>query len=322
MSKSLLLWLGIVLVLSAPVYSDNSYNSYESDYFTLKANSDNRLAEIEQYVDLARFRLDSLLGETLFYKPEIYLFDDMAAFNKMVEGRFPDWGAAAAIPERKMIILKSPDRFNLNKSLKELVIHEYAHLIVFQKSIFFEPPRWVNEGVAMYSSREWGWSDNIAMNKSALFGQFIPLKEIDQVNRFNESKAQIAYAESFLAVKYLIDNYTKNSMKRYFEGYVISGNRDSALMKAAGANAKEFEAEINEHLNKQFNLAGLLMDTIFFWIFLALVLVVGAFLKFKKRRSYYKKWEDEEKLHSTDFEYGDMNNPEQIDEDDDEAWRS
>jgi hypothetical protein len=63
------------------------------------------------------------------------------------------------------------------------------------------------------------------------------------------------------------------------------------------------------------------MDTIILWLFLAMVVIVAFFLRFKKRRSYYKKWDEEEKLHSTDFDYGDSTRPEQSDEDD-EPWRS
>ena len=44
-------------------------------------------------------------------------------------------------------------------------------------------------------------------------------------------------------------------------------------------------------------------------------------MRYRKKRSYYKKWEEEEKLHSTDFDYGDPDNPETTD-DDGESWRS
>ncbi|MCK4461083.1 MAG: LPXTG cell wall anchor domain-containing protein, partial [candidate division Zixibacteria bacterium] len=69
-----------------------------------------------------------------------------------------------------------------------------------------------------------------------------------------------------------------------------------------------------------FNIATLFMDTMFFWLGLAMIVIIAAFLRYRKRRKYYKQWEEEEKLHSTDFDYGDPDNPEQID--DDEPWRS
>jgi hypothetical protein len=58
------------------------------------------------------------------------------------------------------------------------------------------------------------------------------------------------------------------------------------------------------------------------WLFVALavVVVIGAFLRFRRRRQYYRRWEEEENLHSTDFDYGDPDNPEATD--DEEPWRS
>ena len=51
-----------------------------------------------------------------------------------------------------------------------------------------------------------------------------------------------------------------------------------------------------------------------------MIVVVATFLRYRTRRKYSKQWEEEEKLQSTDFDYGDPDNPEQID--DDEPWRS
>ncbi len=62
------------------------------------------------------------------------------------------------------------------------------------------------------------------------------------------------------------------------------------------------------------------MDTFLFWIGLALIVVVGTFLRYRKRRQLFKKWERDEKFQSTDFDYGDPDHPERTD--DDEPWRS
>ncbi len=280
-----------------------------------------------QYIELSdsilnssRQKMINLLQDSLPYKPSVYVLSNLDEFNSLVSGRFPDWGAGVAIPERKMIVIKSPMRFNLNKSLEQLLAHEYAHLAVSHKSLFNHPPRWFNEGVAMYISEEWGWSNNIAMGKASVFGQFIGLQDIELVNRFNEGKAQVAYAESYLAVRYMLKHYGKNAVKIFLEQINSKKSIDEAMYIATGSTMNEFQNDFESSLHKQFNYASLFMDTIFFWIALAGIVVYAFFLQFKKRREYYKKWEEEEKLHSTDFDYGDSDNPEHID-DDDEAWR-
>ena len=96
---------------------------------------------------------------------------------------------------------------------------------------------------------------------------------------------------------------------------------DLARLSASGANLQEFETEYNQYLKKTYNLISLFTDMMFLWIGLAVVVVVGFILQYQKRRKYYKEWEDQEKYQSSDFDYGDPDNPEQID-DDDEPWRS
>ena len=280
-----------------------------------------------RYIEMAdsvlnqtRVRLQEFLSDSLSYKPSIHLVEDINRFHSLIRGRFPDWGAAAAFPERHLMAIKSPDKFNINKSLKELLIHEYTHLVVHDMSGFYSPPRWFDEGMAMFVSMEWSWSDNLAMNRAAVFGDLLPLGHISKLNRFGHGKAQVAYAESYLAVKYMYDNYGARSLRVYLDRIASGGTPSQALMASTGANALEFEQEFHKHLTKRFNIMMLFMDTMFFWVGLSIVVIIGVFLRYRKRRQYYKKWEEEEKLHSTDFDYGDSDHPEQID--DDEPWRS
>ena len=281
-----------------------------------------------RYVDLAdsvlnsvRARLQTMLKDTLPYKASIYIVEDLDHFQRLIRGRFPDWGAAVALPERKLIAIKSPDKFNLGKSLQELLAHEYAHLVVAHRTGFYFPPRWFDEGMAMLVSTEWSWSDNLAMSKAAVFGDFIPLRSIEQVNRFNQDKAQVAYAQSYLAVKYFFDEYGMNAVNIFFDEIAKGSSLDAALVASTGSNYREFEDEYRQYLRTHYNLVTLFTDTMYFWLGLAVIVVIGAFLQFRKRRKYYKKWEEQERLQSTDFDYGDSDQTEQID-DEDEPWRS
>jgi hypothetical protein len=240
-------------------------------------------------------------------------------FDSLLGGKFPDWGAAAALPEEGLIIIKSPAAFNLGKSLEELASHEYSHLALAHKLGFLVAPRWFDEGLAMLVSTEWGWEDNLAMSRAVLFGQTIPLAEIDRVNRFSEGQAHVAYAESYLAVKYLYDNYQVNGVMLFFNALLAGEPIDSALVKSVGSTYAGFEKEFRQWLKERYTITNLFMDTIYFWMVLAVVLIVGVILSYRRRRSVYKRWEKEEELESKDFDYGDSDNPEQID--DDEPWR-
>ena len=290
-----------------PIVRDNYLYYFDDSSFITVA---------DRILPNVRSRLGALIGDTLPYKPAIYIVDDLNYFNKLIGGKFPDWGAAAAFPERKLIAIKSPTRFNINRSLEELLAHEYAHLVTSHTSGFHSPPRWLDEGLSMFVSMEWSWSDNLAMSKAAVFGQYVSFEEIERVNRFSEGKAHVAYAQSYLAVTFLIDNYTKNAVRVFLNEVALGKSPEIALYVATGSTPEEFEGDFRAHLNGRFNVLSLFMDTIFFWLGLAIIAIVGALLKFRKRRQYYRKWEQEERIHSTDFDYGDVENPEQLDDDD------
>jgi len=174
--------------------------------------------------------------------------------------------------------------------------------------------------MAMLTSSEWSWSDNLEMSKTAVFGDFYNLNDIRNVNRFSESQAHTAYSQSFLSVKYFFDNYGINGINIFLDSIASGATIDNALLASTGANYKEFNEEIKIDLRKRYNLITLFADTMYLWLGLAIVVIIGFFLRYKKRREYYKKWEEEEKLHSTDFDYGDPEEPEKLD--DDEPWRS
>ncbi|MBI5267212.1 MAG: hypothetical protein HY851_08270 [candidate division Zixibacteria bacterium] len=291
----------------------------ESSHFVYHLSAPGLQPRADSALSAARTRLITLLKDTLDYQPDIYIVDDLGTFDSLIGGKFPDWGAAAAIPTRKRIVLKSPFAFNLNRSLEELLPHEYSHLVLAHRTGFYSAPRWFDEGLAMMVSMEWGWSDNLAMSKAAVFHQLLTLDTIELVNRFSEGQAHVAYATSYLAVSYLYKQYGGEAVNQLLDSLARGRSVDAALLAATGSNYRDFEKEFRVYLEERFNVTSLMADTMYFWLALAFILILGGYLQFRRRRSYYKKWEEEERYQSSDFDYGNPDDPEEPD--DDEPWR-
>jgi len=145
------------------------------------------------------------------------------------------------------------------------------------------------------------------------------LESIEDMNRFDQTAAEIAYAESYMAVKYLLDSYGIESLNILINELARKTPIDQAMMAATGSDLAGFEEEFINYLKGRFNLLTLFIDMSYLWIILAIVVIIGAFLRYLKKRQAYQRWDDEEKLHSTDFDYGDPDNPEQS-EDEDKPW--
>ncbi len=295
-------------------------DSVEKEHFIYYFDDTYLIESADSILNSARKKMFDLIKIYPSYKPSIYLLNGDDDFKKVTRGLLPHWGAAAAFPSRKLIAVKSPLTHNLNKSLSALLFHEYSHLLLEERTGYNRVPRWFNEGLAMYVSTEWSWSDNIALGKASAFGNIIRLPDIEEVNRFSASKAHVAYAESYMAVKYFLDEYGKSSLNIFLNELAKGESVADAFLHSTGSNYKQFNNDYNIFILKQFNLSSLFMDTLFLWLFLAGVVLFATFKRYKKKKEYYKKWEEEEKLHSTDFDYGDPDQPEKLD--DDESWRS
>ncbi len=266
-----------------------------------------------------RNKLKKMLSIDLEFTADGYLVGSLSRFDSLVGGKFPDWGAAAAIPHWKRIVIKSPDTFPLSRPLAELLAHEYSHLALAYRTRSRPVPRWLDEGMAMMVSMQWSWGDNLTMNLAAVLGNFIPLAEIDRVNRFGQQRAHLAYAQSYMAVQYIYEQYGVEGMTILLDSIAVSVPLDSGLMAATGSNYSDFEAELSVYLQEKYNFVSLVSDTMYFWLILAIILIAGGILSYRRRRLYLQKWEEEEKYASTDFDYGDPDAPEQTD--DDEPWR-
>ncbi len=308
-----------LVLLSGSVQPSDSIAAVTRGAFTYRLDNPAYIDQVDSILVRTRSQLQLMLRDSLSFSSNVYLVESLSRFNRIVGGKFPEWGAAVAIPPRHLIAIKSPDRFNSNKSLRELVAHEYTHLALGHRLRGVNPPRWLNEGMAVLVSMEWTWGDNLTMNFASVTGDFVPLSEIERVNQFAGRRARLAYAESYLSVKYLFDEYGVEAVNTLLDRLAQRQSVDSALMASTGSNYSDFEEEFRVYLHQRYNLISLVFDTMYFWLGLAIILVIGGVLSIRRRRKQYEQWDEDEKLASTDFDYGDPDHPEQID--DDESWR-
>lgn len=272
-------------------------------------------AYADSVIQVTARRLETLIGVGRPDSLDVFIVAAPEAFDTLAGGAIPDWGAGVAIPHKHRIVIKSPRITPGDKPLGELVAHEYGHIVLEYVVRYQDVPRWLNEGLSMYLSAEWSWDDNLAMARAVIGGGAIPLRDIEYLNRFNAAKAQVAYSESFLAFKYFLDTYGASSL-RILLAEIASGKPiDAAMTAAIGADTDAFEREFSHFLQGRYNIVSFLFDSNLFWILLAIVVIVGFVLVRLRRRRRIEQLDDYEALHSTDFDYGETEKP-----DEDKPW--
>lgn len=212
-------------------------------------------------------------------------------FDSAVGGRFPDWGVGCAIPELNAIIILSPFLYPYQIELAEVLRHELAHLYLHQLVGHSRLPRWMDEGFAMLIGHQWRFGDDWQVGRAVLTGEDLTLHEIDALNRFGEGKARLAYGQSYLGMKYLLDEYGWDSFLLFVRELRRHNQLDPAFMVAVGLDYAGFQDEYDTYLKTKYNWATLLSDTMLFWIVIVLLLIILYLFKRRHMKKKVEEWE-------------------------------
>ena len=252
--------------------------------------------EVEATASKAYAQISDFLGDSLTHPVTIYIAENNNDFKSKLGTDFPDWGIGAAVSGHNLIVLKSPAKFRYNRPFSEVLEHELAHIFLDKESGNAVPPRWIDEGFAMLESREWRIGQDILIVRAVFTNSIIPLSQIEDLNSFSDSKAELAYTESYLALSYFLDEYGKESFFKLLN-YLSTGQAlDLAFSKATGESYIGFQAGFVSFLKKKYNWLAFLGDNILFWLVLAFLLVFLYFMKRYYNRKTLKRWEYEDKI--------------------------
>ena len=283
---SILLLLGAELSAAQPALT--------TPHFHIYAHQPDLARELRDHLQFSYREISSFLDDSLTQVVSVYVVESDEEFRSMVGGGFPDWGIGCAIPSRNTIILKSPLRFRYGRPFSELVAHELAHIFLGNLAKGVALPRWLDEGFAMHQSREWRIGQDVAVARAVLTGSLLRLSEIESVNAFREAKAQLAYAESFLAVSYLAHVYGEEAIRELVQHLASGTSMDLAFLNSIGSNYLTFQIEFETYIESKYNWISFFGDTFLLWVGLAFLIVIFYLVKKRRTRKTLKQWELEE----------------------------
>ncbi len=186
---------------------------------------------------------EKLLGVTEKDPIDFYVYADQTAFyDALGPGTPENVGGEAHADIRTMFALITPGQVD-QAWVKEVVPHELTHL-VFNTAVdnpYHGPPRWLNEGLAVYLSRGLGSSDRAAVKGAGDDGTLAPLASLTGAFP-NGDRFFLAYAESVSAVDYLVKTYGKSDLVKLIRSYAKGLTDDEAFSAALGVDLAAFDA--------------------------------------------------------------------------------
>ena len=207
-------------------------------------------------------------------------------------GPVQSWAAGTAWPEQNLIILKSP-RYVPHLDLKRVVIHELGHLILERLFGRYPVPQWLNEGLTMHISQDWGLGRQIAMFRALMTDRLIPLEQLSGNFPLDRIDAETAYAESYYFIAYLKDRYGPNSFYNLIRYLGMGISYRHAFLHTTGRTPSQLEMDFFEWLRSRFSVAWVLTSPGMLWPLAALIMIGSVFLKRRSSRKKLEQWEAE-----------------------------
>ncbi len=223
---------------------------------------------------------------------------DRGAFQELqpTETIFPDSIVGVAYSSSSLIILKSPRDVNsLNADLLKTFIHELTHIILGAAFKGEENvPKWLNEGISLYKSGEWNFNRVSTMTRAVLTDSMIPLSELTYTFPENPRELQLAYAQSFYLVSFLITRFGKHSFQTFIRLYGQKKDLEETLYQVYSLSVEELETEWKSFLKMRFSWIPLMTSSTTLWFIITIIFVYGYINKKRQMKATLKQWEEEQ----------------------------
>jgi hypothetical protein len=186
-----------------------------------------------------------LLGVTESAPIDFFIYADQQAFYDALGPATRENVGGQAHPDiRTLFALITPA--DIGASWVESVIpHELTH-VVFQTAVdnpYHDPPRWLNEGLAVYQSDGYTDSDRSQVQHAAATGTIIPLDGLAGAFPTTQDRFFLAYAESVSTVDRIIRINGRDALVKLIRSYHDGVSDDEAFQAALGRDVAGFEAD-------------------------------------------------------------------------------
>jgi hypothetical protein len=183
-----------------------------------------------------------LLGVTEEEPVDFFIYADQGAFyDALGPGTRENVGGQANADIRTMFAHISPSSID-DPWVENVVPHELVHL-VFDTAVrnpYHFPPRWLNEGLAVYLTVGYTAEDRSAVERAAQDGDLIPLDGLAGQFPTSAYRFGLAYSESVSSVDFFVRTHGRDALIQLIRSYADGRTDDEAFMAAIGMDVAAF----------------------------------------------------------------------------------
>ena len=180
----------------------------------------------------------ALLGVTEEQPVDFFIYADQASFyDALGPSTRENVGGQADAEIRTLFALIPPSQID-DAWVETVIPHELTHL-VFDTAVhnpYHFPPRWLNEGLAVYESEGYPADYRSAVSDAARQSTLIPLTGLVGQFPTSEERFRLAYGESVSAVDFFVRTYGQDALVKLISSYADGRTDDEAFSAAIGVD--------------------------------------------------------------------------------------
>ncbi len=228
---------------------------------------------------------------------DIWVCDTQKEFQASVHAPIQDWAVGCAFPLSRRIVIQNPKYIALAKlQLVQVLRHEIAHVLFGQctRKAVREIPLWFIEGIAIYFAEEWVPSRHETLLKHIFSKSIIPLQELERSFPRTQAGADLAYAESQDALRWLVEVKGKDVLFSLIAELHAGSNFNTAFETVVGWDLATYDTLWRESLTERYQWASLFSNSYVLWGGLGGLALIGYLVCWNRRRRHLNRLAQQE----------------------------
>jgi len=218
-----------------------------------------------------------------------------ADFEEAVGSDLPQWVGAVTLFPQDLMVVRSPDlsRSTLQE-YRRTVVHELIHLLQGQFVPLNLTPVWFNEGLALYYAGEFDLREQVVISKALIRNQLIPLIKLEQILKFSQTQADLAYAESASLIEFMENVYGNGTAVAILARMRNGENFEQAVLKLTDCEYDVLMNQWQTYVEKKYNWIFLLDIQNILWLIIPLIAFLAYWSIRRRNKVTLEQWNDEE----------------------------
>ena len=228
---------------------------------------------------------------------DIWVCDTQKEFQASVHAPIQDWAVGCAFPLSRRIVIQNPKHIALAKlQLTQVLRHEIAHVLFGQctRKAVKEIPLWFVEGIAIYFAEEWVPSRHETLLKHIFSKSILPLQELERSFPRSQTGADLAYAESQDALRWLVETKGRDVLFALISELHAGSNFNTAFETVVGWDLATYDTRWRESLMERYRWVSLFSNSYILWGGFGGLALLGYLVCWNRRRRHLNRLTQQE----------------------------